>query len=343
MKLVIIRIFNNTQDILKKEGGNCKMKNRVTGLLGIKYPIIQGGLAYLADASLAASVSNAGGLGQITAVTLPTPEDLRAEIKKVRSLTPAPFAVNFAISLHGDTWENYLNVVVEEKVPVLTITGGNPKPLLERIDGLPIKKISLVSTVRQAQKAEELGMDAVMAVGQEGGGHIGRDDLGTFVLIPRVVDSVKIPVIASGGIADGRGFMAALALGAEGIEMGTRFVATKECILAHENYKKALVENDELSTVVIKRTFGQPARAILNPIMEKVLELEKQGVSFDDIWSMVNGENNKLAIHKGDMENGFAWAGQVMGLIDDIPTVKELILRIISEAEEISEKWKNIF
>lgn len=319
------------------------MKNRVTELLKLKYPIIQGGLAYLADATLAAAVSNAGGLGQITAVTMSTPEDFKQEIRKLKALTSEPFGVNFAISQHGDTWKNYLDIVIEEKVPVITISGGNPKPLLDRLDGVEIKKISLVSTVKQAQKAETLGMDAVMAVGQEGGGHIGRDDLGTLVLIPRVVDSVNIPVIASGGFADGRGFMAALALGAEGIEMGTRFVATKECVLAHENYKQALVAKSELDTVIIKRTFGQPARAIMNSTTLKVLELEKQGLDFEAIKPLVDGKNNKLAIHQGNMEDGFAWAGQVTGLINDIPTVKELFLRIISEAEEISEKWKITF
>lgn len=319
------------------------MKNRVTELLGIKYPIIQGGLAYLANADLAAAVSKAGGLGQITALSLPSPEDLRAEIKRYKALTNQPYAVNFAISQHSDAWKEYVNIVIEEKVPVITITGGNPQPLLEMLKGIDIKKISLVSTVKQAIKAEALGMDAVMAVGQEGGGHIGRDDLGTLVLIPRIVDSVNIPVIASGGIADGRGFMAALALGAEGIEMGTRFVATKECVLANENYKQALVNKSELDTVVIKRSYGQPGRAIANQITKKILDLEEQNVEFDEIKQYVDGQRNKIAIHSGKMEEGFAWAGQVMGLINDVPSVEELFLRIISEAEEISEKWKNIF
>ncbi|OEF99298.1 2-nitropropane dioxygenase [Vulcanibacillus modesticaldus] len=317
------------------------MKTRITELLKIKYPIIQGGLAYLADANLAAAVSNAGGLGQITAVTLPSKEHLRDEIRKAKKLTKNPFAVNFAISRHNDVWKEYLEVAIDESVEVITITGGNPQPVLERIKGTNIKKISLVSTVRQAIKAEQLGMDAIMAVGQEGGGHIGRNDIGTFVLIPRVVDAVKIPVIASGGIADGRGMMAALALGAEGIEMGTRFVATQECVLAHDNYKKKLIEKDEMSTVVIKRSLGAPARAIANSLTEKILELEQDGADFEKLQPLISGDNNKVAIRQGEMDKGYAWAGQVMGLISDIPTVKELFLRIISEAEEISEKWQN--
>jgi len=316
---------------------------RITELLGIEYPIIQGGLAYLADANLAAAVSNAGGLGQITAVTLPTPEDLRNEIKKMKTLTEKPFAVNFAISLYGDKWKDYLEVAIEEQVPAVTITGGNPKPVLERLEGTNIKKISLVSTVKQAVKAESLGMDAIMAVGQEGGGHIGRDDIGTIVLIPRIVDAVKIPVIASGGIGDGRGLMAAFALGAEGIEMGTRFIATKECVLAHENYKQDLIDKDEMSTVVIKRSIGAPARAIINPTTKKVLELEEHGTDFETLKPLISGGNNKVAIYQGKMNEGFAWAGQVMGLIEDVPTVQELFLRIIGEAEEISDKWKQTF
>lgn len=319
------------------------MKTRITELLHIEYPIIQGGLAYLADANLAAAVSNAGGLGQITAVTLPTPEDLRIEIQKLRTLTSKPFAVNFAISQYGDKWKGYLEVAIEENVPAVTITGGNPLPVVERLRGTGIKKISLVSTVKQAIKAESIGMDAVMAVGQEGGGHIGRDDVGTMVLIPRVVDAVKIPVIASGGIGDGRGLMAAFALGAEGIEMGTRFIATKECVLAHENYKKSLIEHDELSTVVIKRTIGAPARAIQNPTTNEIIKLEEHGADFEQLKPLVSGENNKVAIYQGEMDKGFAWAGQVMGLIYDVPTVQELFHRIIGEAEEISERWQHTF
>ena len=230
------------------------MKTRVTEIFGIKYPIVQGGLAYLAYAELAAAVSNAGGLGQITAATLGSPEKLREEIRKVRTLTDKPFAVNFAIARHDGQYKELLEVAIEEKVPAISITGANPQPIFERIKGENIRTLVLVSGVRQAQKAEELGADAVMAVGQEGGGHLGRDDIGTMVLIPRVVDSVSIPVLASGGIGDGRGLLAAFALGAEGIEMGTRFIATQECVHANEKYKQAIVNAKESDTVIIKRT-----------------------------------------------------------------------------------------
>src|SRR5699024_3252366 len=242
----------------------------------IDYPIVQGGLAYLAYADLAAAVSNAGGLGQITAMSLGTPDALRDEIQKVKALTDRPFGVNFAIGQHGRAYEHMVQVAIDEEVPVISVTGGNPKGVLDLVEDYPIKKLVLTAARRQAEKAAELGADAVMVVGQEGGGHLGRGDVGTFVLTPQVADSVSVPVIASGGIVDGRGMMAALALGAEGIEMGTRFIATQECVDAHEKYKKALLDADENATVVIKRSLGTPARALKNPWTDEILELEKQ-------------------------------------------------------------------
>jgi NADH:quinone reductase (non-electrogenic) len=200
--------YNHKNNLKERE----HMKTRVTEIFGIKYPIVQGGLAYLAYAELAAAVSNAGGLGQITAATLGTPEKLQEEILKVRALTNKPFGVNFAIAKHdnGGKYQELLEVAIDEKVPVISLTGANPQPVFERIKGVNIRTLVLVAGVRQAQKAEELGADAVMAVGKEGGGHLGRDDISTMVLIPRVVDSVSIPVLASGGIGDGRGLLAAL-------------------------------------------------------------------------------------------------------------------------------------
>lgn len=312
---------------------------RLTELLGIRYPIIQGGLAYLAYADLAAAVSNAGGLGQITAMSLPGPDELREEIRKVRAMTDQPFGVNYAIGQHGRPFEHMLDVAVEENVPVVTMTGGNPAPILERLSGTGIKKLVLVAAVRQAQKAESLGADAVMVVGQEGGGHLGRDDVGTMVLVPRVVDSVSIPVVASGGIGDGRGWMAAMALGAEGIEMGTRFIATKECVHASEIYKDALIAANETGTAVIKRGLGTPARALSNSWTDKILEIEEQTPTYEALKDYISGEANRRYIHEGDGEAGYGWAGQVAGLIGDVPSVRELIDRMAGEAGAIRSRW----
>ncbi|MCH4824892.1 NAD(P)H-dependent flavin oxidoreductase [Planococcus halocryophilus] len=316
-----------------------EFKTKVTELLGIRYPIIQGGLAYLAYAELAAAVSNAGGLGQITAMSLSTPEELRAEIQKVRKLTDKPFGVNFAIGDHGRAFSHMLNVAIEEKVPVVSMTGGNPTPIFEQLKGTDIKKLVLVAARRQAEKAESLGADAVMVVGQEGGGHLGRDDIGTMVLIPQVVDAVKIPVIASGGIGDGRGWMAAHALGAEGIEMGTRFIATKECVHASSAYKQQLIDSSENDTVIIKRSIGAPARTLQNSWTDKILEIESQTPTYEALKEYISGEANKRFIYNGDKDQGFGWAGQVTGLIKNVPTVQELIEGMVKQAGEIREKW----
>ncbi|WP_163101553.1 NAD(P)H-dependent flavin oxidoreductase [Peribacillus alkalitolerans] len=316
-------------------------ETKVTKMLGIQYPIIQGGLAHLAYSDLAAAVSNAGALGQITAMSLQSPDQLREEIRKVRKLTDRPFGVNFAIGQHGRPFEHFVEIALEENVEIVSVTGGNPAPFFKMFEGTPVKKLVLVAAKRQAQKAEELGADAVMVVGQEGGGHLGRDDIGTMVLVPQVVEAVSIPVIASGGIGDGRGLMAALSLGAEGIEMGTRFIATKECVHAHQSYKDALINGSESDTVVIKRSIGAPARVISNGWSSRILELEQKNVGYEGLKDYISGKANMKYIHEGNQDEGFGWAGQVMGLIHDAPPAQELIDRIIKQAEEIRKKWSN--
>ncbi|WP_087973064.1 NAD(P)H-dependent flavin oxidoreductase [Oceanobacillus rekensis] len=313
-------------------------QTRITELLGIEYPIIQGGLAHLAYSDLAAAVSNAGGLGQITAMSLETTEELRHEIKRVKSMTDRPFGVNFAIGQHGRPFEHMVDIAIEENVPVISITGGNPKEVLDRVDGLDMKKLVLVAATRQAVKAEELGADAVMVVGQEGGGHLGKGDVGTFVLTPEVADQVSIPVIASGGIVDGRGLMAALSLGAEGIEMGTRFIATKEA-RAHQNYKQAILDATEDDTVVIKRSIGSPARVLRGPWTERILEIEQQVTGYEYLKDYISGKVNQNYIKHGDSNEGFGWAGQSAARIKDIPSVQELIQSIVTEAENVKNKW----
>ena len=272
-------------------------------------------------------------------MSLSTPEELRKEIQKVRELTDKPFGVNFAIGDHGRAFSHMLDVAIEEKVPVVSMTGGNPTPIFEQLKGTDIKKLVLVAARRQAEKAESLGADAVMVVGQEGGGHLGRDDIGTMVLIPQVVDAVKIPVIASGGIGDGRGWMAAHALGAEGIEMGTRFIATKECVHASEAYKEQLVNSSENDTVIIKRSIGAPARTLRSSWTDKILEIESQTPTYEALKEYISGEANKRFIYNGEKDQGFGWAGQVTGLIKDVPTVQELIEEMVRQAGEIRKKW----
>ena len=316
-----------------------KWKTRVTELLGIRYPIVQGGLAYLAYADLCAAVSEAGGLGQITAMSLGSPEALREEIKKVREMTDKPFGVNFAIGQHGRPYSHMVEVALEEGVKIMSVTGANPTPFFDQLSGTGVKTLVLVAAKRQAQKAEELGANAVMVVGQEGGGHLGRDDIGTMILVPQVVDSVSIPVIASGGIGDGRGWMAAHALGADGIEMGTRFIATKECVHASEAYKDALIASSETDTSVIKRTLGTPARALTGAWTKQILEMEAEGANYEQLKDFISGEANQKFIHDGDIESGYGWAGQVTGLIEDNPTVEELFSRMVKEAEDIRNGW----
>jgi NADH:quinone reductase (non-electrogenic) len=304
-----------------------------TARFGVRYPIVQGGLAHLAFAGLAAAVSNAGGLGQITAASFRTPEALQSEIAAARALTDQPFAVNFAIG-HRPL-DALLEATLDASVPAISITGGNPEPFLRRIAGTGVRTLVLVAGVRQAQKAASLGADAVIAVGQEGGGHLGRDDLGTLVLVPRVVDAVPIPVLASGGIGDARGLVAALALGAAGIEMGTRFVATRECV-AHAAYKAALVQASERDTLIIERTIGRPGRVLDTPGARRIRAAEAAGASIEELLPLIEGQVNRRGAQDGDLDEGFVWAGQVAGLIDDLPTVAALVARLVSGAAAIA-------
>lgn len=314
---------------------------RITEIFNINYPIIQGGLAHLAYADLASAVSNAGGLGQITAMSLQSPEELRNEIQKVREMTDQPFGVNFAIGASRRPYEEMVNIAVEEQVPAISVTGGNPKDVLDLVKGHDIKTLVLVAAKRQAEKAAELGADAVMVVGQEGGGHIGRSDTSTMVLTPQVVNAVNIPVLASGGIVDGKGLMAAFALGADGIEMGTRFIATKECVHAHERYKQAILDADENETTVIKRSIGAPARALRNEWTDEILKIEAKELGYESIKDYISGDANKRYIYNGKQNEGFGWSGQGAASITDIPTVKEMFKNIIDEAEEIRKRWNS--
>ena len=327
-----------------------RMHTRFTELVNIRFPIVQGGLSHLSYAELAAAVSNAGGLGQIGSACFSTPEELQADIQKAKRLTKSPIGVNFPIG--HIPLEAFVDAALAEEPAVITITGGNPEALMRRIQqsGVAVRILVLVAGVRAARKAEALGADAVIAVGYEGGGHLGRDDIGTMVLTPCIVESVKIPVLASGGIADGRGLAAALALGAEGIELGTRFVAVKESN-AHYNYQQALVGAQETDTVVVERSIGRPARVLKGKVAEQIVELEEtlesEHASADErlrrLLPLILGKVNTRAALEGVLDEGFVWAGQVVGLIHDIPSAQELIERIVRESWEITQNMQRIF
>lgn len=306
-----------------------EMRTRLTELLGIKYPIIQGGLAHIASGAFASSVSNAGGLGQITATSLAEPILLRREVEIARSLTDKPFAINIAMG-HRPV-DDFLEVALELKPVAISLTGGNPGPYVARIKSAGVMVMVLVASARQAQKAADLGADIIIAVGYEGGGHLGREDVGTMVLTRKTVESVRIPVVASGGISDGYGLLAALALGAEGIEMGTRFLATQECPV-HENYKRALLGAQEQNTRVIGRSISLPGRVLPGFLVSQILEMEGRGAVLEDLLPLISGRRNRQGALEGDMDNGYVWAGQGVGLIEDIPTVQALMDRMVMEA-----------
>lgn len=297
-------------------------------LLDIEFPIIQGGMAWVATAELAAAVSNAGGLGIIAAGS--APEDVvRNEIKKAKSLTDKNFGVNiYFMSPHVD---KVIDVVVEEEVPVVTTGAGNPGKYMSKLKQAGIKVIPVVSSVALARRLERVGADALIAEGMECGGHIG--ELTTMALVPQVVDAVKIPVIAAGGIADARGFLAALALGAKGVQMGTRFVCARECT-AHEKFKEAIITAKDRSTIVTGKTTGHPVRVIKNKLSLKFEELEQKQASVYELEALGQGKL-RLAVVDGDVENGSVMAGQVSGMIKEVKSAENIIQDIIKGAAKL--------
>ncbi len=312
-------------------------KTAITEMFGIEYPIIQGGLMWLAKAELAAATAEAGGIGFMTALTHAEPEGLRNEIRKVRELTDKPFGVNltFLPSLRPPDFPAYVDVCVEEGVKFMETAGRNPQEFLPKMKDAGMKVIHKCTSVRHALKAQSIGCDAVSIDGFECAGHPGEDDVTSLILIPLAKDALDIPIVASGGFGDGRGLVAALALGADGMNMGTRFVATKECPI-HENVKQALVNASELDTRLLMRSLRNTARFLVNDNAEKVLEIEaKGGATIDDIKQYMSGLEGRKMIDNGDMDNGVFSAGQVIGLMHDIPSVQELFDRIIAEATEL--------
>ena len=314
------------------------MKTKITELFGIEHPIIQGGMHFVGFAELAAAVSNAGGLGIITGLTQGTPEKLEAEIKKCQALTDKPFGVNltFLPSLTPPDYPGLIEVIIKTGVKVVETAGRNPAAYMPAMKEAGIKVIHKCTSVRHSLKAQDIGCDAVSVDGFECGGHPGEDDIPNFILLPRAADELEIPFVASGGMADARSLVASMALGAEGMNMGTRFIATQDAPV-HDNVKQAIVNASELDTRLIMRSLTNTERVLNNPAVESLLAKEKalgDDLKFEDIVDEVAGVYPKVMIN-GEPEAG-AWScGMVAGLISDVPTVKELVDRIMSEAEEI--------
>lgn len=304
------------------------MKTRVNELLGIEYPIIQGGMAWVAEHNLAAAVSNAGGLGIIGAGGAPA-EFVREQIRKTKEATEQPFGVN--VMLMNPEADEIAKVIVDEGVRVVTTGAGNPAKYMEMWKAAGVKVIPVIASVAMAKMMERGGADAVVAEGMESGGHIGATT--TMALVPQVADAVSIPVIAAGGIADGRGIAAAFMLGAQGVQMGTRFVAAKESI-AHDNYKERLIKARDIDSEVTGMSTGHPIRVLRNQMSRQYLKLEKEGAGFEELERLTLGSLRK-AVMEGDVVNGSVMAGQIAGLVKKEQTCKEIIDELVSETEEL--------
>jgi len=308
------------------------MKTRITELLDIKYPIIQGGMAWVAEHNLAAAVSEAGGFGLIGAASAP-PEVIRAEIRKAKELTDKPFGVN--VMLLSPYADEVAQVIAEEGVKAVTTGAGNPEKYMELWKNKGIRVIPVVASVALAQRMEKYGADAVVAEGMESGGHIGAQT--TMTLVPQVADAIKIPVIAAGGIGDGRGFMAARILGAEAVQIGTRFVVSRESIV-HQNYKDRVIKAKDIDTVITGTTTGHPVRSLRNQMTREYVKMEKAGASFEELEYLTLG-SLRNAVMEGDIIKGTIMAGQIAGMIKKEQTCKEMIEEIMEEAKKIKDSF----
>jgi nitronate monooxygenase len=310
------------------------MKTRVTDLLGIRYPIVQGGMQWVGRAELASAVSNAGGLGILTGLTQPSPEALVQEIERCRAMTDKPFGVNltFLPTTSPPPYEAYIDAIIDSGVKVMETAGNNPRVFIDKLKAAGITMIHKCTTVRHALSAERAGVDVISIDGFECAGHPGEEDVGGLVLFAAAARKVGIPLIASGGVADGRGMAAALALGCEGVNMGTRFVATREAPV-HDAIKQALVAADETQTNLIFRSFRNSGRVLKNAISDQVVAMENRpgGCAFADVHPLVAGQRGRQALESGTVDGGLVWASQAMGLINDIPTCADLIERMVAD------------
>ncbi len=315
---------------------------RITEMLGIEYPIIQGAMHWLSRAELVSAVSNAGGLGIISSLTFPNTKELREEIKKTKSLTDKPFAVNITLlpTIRPVNYEEYITAAIEEGVNIIETAGRNPRPYMKLLKDAGVKVMHKVARVRDVITAERVGVDAVTIVGFEEAGHPGMDDVASSVLIPVAADSVNIPVIAAGGFGDARGFVAALALGAEGVLMGTRFMISKECPL-HPKIKEWLLNATEKDTLMIMRSINNPERVVKTSFAQSILQQEEKGASLEELLPMISGLRQKQALDNGDVDEAMVPCGQVVGLIHETPGVKEIVEGIIAEARLIGQRLYN--
>ena len=316
-----------------------KLKTRVTDILGSKYPLVMGTMGYQSTPQLVAAACNAGAFACLTSIMSKTSQALRDEIRKTKSLTDKPFGVNINLfpMVSPLPHEEYIEVALEEGVKVIETSGRSPENLVERIKKGNARLMHKCARLRDARTAERVGADIVEIVGFECGGHPSKENVTSLVLIPQVVDAVKIPVIAGGGIADARGFVAALALGAEGVIMGTRFLATKECQI-HPNFKERLVNAQSTETMFVMRTLTDPMRVLRTQLMLKVQELEDKGASIEEIIPLVAGQRSMKAMEAGNVDESLLACGQIVGLVHDIPTVKELVERTMEEATALYER-----
>ena len=314
-------------------------ETRVTELFGIKYPIIMGGMGNIGAAELVAAVANAGGIGFLGSIRFSSGEELRQEIRKTRTLTDKPFGVNISMlpAARPIPNEEFVDVIIEEGVSAVETAARSPEPFIERLKKANVRVIHKVSSVRHALTAQRLGCDAVYALGFEAGGHPLMDDVTLWNLVPRMVDALDIPVVAAGGISDARQFVAALALGAEGVMMATRFVVTQECC-AHQNIKERLVQATERDTVMIQRSIGNQTRVLRNEPARKVEEMENRGASLEELLTVIGGEHSMRAMEEGDVDTGIITCGQGIGLIQKIPTVREVIDSMVNEAAVLLSK-----
>ena len=313
------------------------LKTRITDLFGIEHPVIQGGMQWVGYAELVSAVSNAGALGILTALTQPTPEDLAKEIDRTREMTDKPFGVNLTVlpTINPPPYEEYAQAIVGSGIKIVETAGRSPEPFMELFKEYDVKVIHKCTSVRHALKAQSVGVSAITIDGFECAGHPGEDDIPSLVLLPQAAEALDVPVAGCGGFSDAKSMVAALALGGEAIVMGTRFMATQEAGI-HQNVKEKMTEADELSTNLMFRTMHNTARVFKNSISDQVVEIESTGsATFDDVKDLVAGQRGRVVFEEGDLEHGIWSAGISVARVKDVPTCKEMVARLVSEAEEI--------